>query len=43
MNMEDGIKFDIQPKDIKRLNYKTKFHKFIADQKPYARASFFYP
>ena len=42
LNLKDGVLFDIDPKMIGKLNYKTAFHKLIAKMKPYARHSFFY-
>jgi hypothetical protein len=42
VNMDDWVKFDLDPKLINRLNYKTKFHKFIQWIGPYARHSYFY-
>lgn len=28
-NMAEGIKFDLEPKMIRKLNYRTKFHNFV--------------
>jgi hypothetical protein len=40
--MPDGVKFDIQPKMIRKLTYRTKFHNFIMNiGNPVARASYY--
>ena len=41
-NLPNGILFIDHPKMIKKLNYKTKFHKFIEKQNPYAWYSYYY-
>lgn len=41
-NLPNGILFIDHPKMIKKLNYKTKFHDFIAKHNPYAWYSYYY-
>lgn len=42
LNLKNWVLFDLDPKLIKKLNYKTAFHKLVAKMKPYAWHSFFY-
>lgn len=42
LNLKNGVLFDLDPKMIKKLNYKTAFHTIVMKMKPYAWHSFFY-